>query len=90
MDIQGTTHTVEPFEGGPIKRVHTSERRPCAVPVPKPQTKSRSLASTQPVIEGKQDPPEPGFVVVEEFHPPFQPVSAAPAVSDRVDFLMYP
>uniref|UniRef100_A0A3B1JKH5 Gypsy retrotransposon integrase-like protein 1 n=1 Tax=Astyanax mexicanus TaxID=7994 RepID=A0A3B1JKH5_ASTMX len=25
VDIQGTTHTVEPLEGGPIKRVHRSE-----------------------------------------------------------------
>lgn len=70
VDIQGTTHAVEPFEGGPIKRVHRSELRPCAKPLPKPRTKTRLQLSTQPVVEDQTEPPEPAFIVVEEILPP--------------------
>lgn len=72
-DIQGTTHTVEPFEGGPIKRVHRSELRPCAKPVPKPRTKTRLQPSAQPVAEDVPESPGPDFVVVEDVFPPHLP-----------------
>lgn len=86
VDIQGTTHTVEPFEGGPIKRVHRSELRPCVKPVPKPRTKLRVQTSTQPVAEELPVSPDPDFVVVEEVFPP-QLVQALdpPHAPDMVD-----
>ena len=46
VDIYGTAHTVEPVEGGPVKRVHGSELRLCPRPVPKPRTKARLQTRT--------------------------------------------
>lgn len=63
VDIQGTTHAVEPLEEGPVKRVHRSELRSCAKPVPKPRSKGRSQASVQPVAEDASvESPEHDFV----------------------------
>lgn len=36
-EVQGTTYTVEPVEGGPVKRVHRSNLRICTNPVPMPR-----------------------------------------------------
>ncbi|KAK3525602.1 hypothetical protein QTP70_000419 [Hemibagrus guttatus] len=36
LEVQGTTYTVEPVEGGTVKRVHRSNIRPCNNPVPMP------------------------------------------------------
>lgn len=86
-DIYGTTHTVEPLEGGPSKRVHRSELRPCAKPVPKPRTKTRLQSSMQPqpVVMDMPESSGPDFVVVEEVLPP-QSVQTAnlPQVAEGV------
>lgn len=87
VDIQGTTHSVEPVEGGPTKRVHRSELRLCLTPVPKPRTKLRLQNSIQPVAERVPEPPEPEFVIVEESHPfPGRSVPQIPTFSDESDF----
>lgn len=69
VDIRGTTHTVEPIEGGPIKRVHRSELRLCAKPVPKPRTKTRAQTRAQTEPQDVPESLEPDFVVVEEILP---------------------
>ncbi len=66
MEIIGTTYTVEPLEGGPSKRVHRSELRPGAVPIPRPRSKDKSQPDTQHVTMDGNDTSEPDFVVVEE------------------------
>lgn len=84
VNIQGTTYTVEPLEGGPIKRVHRSELRPCVKPIPKPRTKLRSQTSLQPVAEGLlPESPEPDFVIVEEFLPQSFQIPKPPCVPVR-------
>ncbi|XP_057194088.1 protein NYNRIN-like [Triplophysa rosa] len=40
-EVQRSTYTVEPIEGGPIKRVHRSNLRPCGNPVPVPRPRSQ-------------------------------------------------
>ena len=101
VDISGTTHTVEPVEGGPVKRVHRLELRPCPRPVPQPRTKARLQTRTQPVAKDMPESLGPDFVVVAEVFPSqiVQPpnlfhvagrdrvdVSAASVSSDESDF----
>lgn len=53
VQIQGTTYTVEPIEGGPTKRVNRVDIRPCvSLPVPRSQTNNRHLRRTP------ESPPE--------------------------------
>ncbi len=42
-EVHGTTYTVEPVGGGPAKRVHRSDIRPCPRPVPMPRKKVRPV-----------------------------------------------
>ncbi|XP_030596006.1 uncharacterized protein LOC115787439 [Archocentrus centrarchus] len=70
VEVHGTTYTVEPLEGGPKKRVHRSNLRPCVGPVPV-QTKRHCLAA--PTVEGmlvseseSESDMEPDFVLMEE------------------------
>ncbi|KAM9481251.1 uncharacterized protein Hap1MRO34_008996 isoform 1-T4 [Clarias gariepinus] len=70
VEVQGSTHTVEPVEGGPTKRVHRANLRPCAGPVPTPR-KSRSnvpITMTTPATESVVELPDldPEYVVLEE------------------------
>lgn len=66
MDVQGTTYTVEPLEGGPMKRVHRTGLRPGAIPVPTPRTRVRPQTNSQPVVEEGFESAEPDFFVVED------------------------
>ncbi len=43
VEVHGRTYTVEPVRGGPAKRVHRSDIRPCPRPVPMPQRKVRPV-----------------------------------------------
>lgn len=69
VNIQGTTHSVEPIEGGPTKTVHRTELQPCVRPVrPKPCTKK--FPTTQVVVNVSTEAPEADFVLTEEVIPP--------------------
>lgn len=85
IDIYGTTHTVEPLEGGPSKRVHRSELRQCVRPVPKPRTKSKELPTTQVAVDVSAETPEDDFVVVEEVLPPHSVPIQQTGLSNRVE-----
>ena len=70
VEIQGTTHTVEPLEGGPVKRVHRADLRPCVGPVPTAR-KQRSctppekhVCISEPALVDTE--PEYEYVVIEE------------------------
>ncbi|XP_016323325.1 uncharacterized protein LOC107673957 [Sinocyclocheilus anshuiensis] len=54
VEVHGTTYTVEPVRGGPAKRVHRSDIRPCPRPLPMPRRKVRPIEEV------------PTFVLVEE------------------------
>ncbi len=47
IEIQGTTHTVQPVEGGPIRRVNRVDLRPC-VHIPGPVAPKRGA---EPILE---------------------------------------
>lgn len=54
VQIQGTTYTVEPVEGGPTKRVNRVDIRPCvSPPVPRSRTSSRCLR--KPLASPQED-----------------------------------
>ena len=75
VDIQGTTYTVEPLEGGPVKRVHRANLRPCVGPVPVPVPRRRHQA-TAPLdelvssLEPEMEFVEPEFVLEEKVRYP--------------------
>lgn len=64
VDIKDTTHTVEPLEGCPTKKVHRSELRSCTAPVPEFRTETKVQTSEQPVPRDEFLAHEPYFVVV--------------------------
>ncbi len=45
VDVQGDTYTVEPLEGGLVKRVHRSNLRPCVGSVPMPRRHRHAASS---------------------------------------------
>lgn len=69
IEIQGTTHTVEPVEGGPIKRVNRVDLRPCAQ-VPAPVTHKRRVElnverDDMSMRDAESESSEEGVVLVE-------------------------
>ena len=86
MDVQGTTYTVEPLEGGPMKRVHRTGLRPGAIPVPKPRTKVMAQTNIQPVAEKIFESAEPDFVEVKDVtdHPTAEQVDVH--IKENTDF----
>lgn len=42
-DIQETTHTAVPVNGGPLKRVHRSNLRLCVGPIPPPREERQTV-----------------------------------------------
>ena len=46
IEIQGTTYTVEPVDGGPVQNVNRVDIRPCgSLPVPTPRRRSKGSVS---------------------------------------------
>ncbi|XP_059368895.1 uncharacterized protein LOC132106857 [Carassius carassius] len=43
VEVHGTTYTLEPVGGGPAKREHRSDIRPCPRPIPMPRRKVRPV-----------------------------------------------
>lgn len=52
IEVHGTTYTVEPEGGGPARRVHRSDIRPCPGPVPMPRRKIKSVEEVPTSIKG--------------------------------------
>ena len=68
VEIQGTKYTVEPLEGGPVKRVHRSNLRPCVGPVPVPRQRHYSATPEDepaPSLESETEYMEPEFILEE-------------------------
>lgn len=68
-EVQGTTYMVEPVEGGPQKRVHRVDLRPCERPVV--ETAEAVSRVTAPVAKFPSDsveaePVDPECVILEE------------------------
>lgn len=63
-------HTVEPLEGGPIKRLHRADLRPCVTYAPEPESLENHPPKTQQGREAESEQVEvqsdPDFVVLEE------------------------
>lgn len=73
VEIQGTTYTVEPVGGGPVKRVHRCNLRPCESPVPVPMPRSRKPPIREvsaSVSESEVPSLDAECVLVEEIHGP--------------------
>lgn len=69
VEVQGTTHTVEPVEGGPVKRVHRTNLRLWVGPVPAPRRRRVSAPTVSPVHVPSESVPVcagPEYVVLEE------------------------
>ncbi len=50
VEVHGTTYTVESVGGGPAKRVHRSDIRPCPRPVPMPRRKVRPVEEAPTLV----------------------------------------
>ncbi|KAJ8014435.1 hypothetical protein DPEC_G00040190 [Dallia pectoralis] len=72
IEVQGTTHAVEPLEGGPVHRVHRANLRPCVGSCPVPGISRRGANNSTPATigvvpsESLPETDEPESVVVEE------------------------
>lgn len=69
IDIRGMTYAVEPVEGGPVRRVHRSDLRPCVESRPAPKLPSPVVPPVdQPVVgQGSEtEAVEPEFVLYKE------------------------
>ncbi len=62
LDVQGITYTVEPLEGGPIKRLHGADLRPCVNSAPEPESTENNSPKTQQ--EKKQSPSKFKFSLI--------------------------
>lgn len=66
VDIQGTTHTIEPLEGGPTRTVHRTELRPRTEIVSPPDVNMPTVVEMHTSDKFN----EPDFVVLEEVTDP--------------------
>ncbi len=85
LEVQGTTYTVEPVEGGTVKRVHRSNLRPCnhSVPVPMPRCRKPSIKDVPTsVSESAIRSLEAECVLVKEVLCPGRRPTVAPASED--------
>uniref|UniRef100_A0A669EIZ6 Gypsy retrotransposon integrase-like protein 1 n=1 Tax=Oreochromis niloticus TaxID=8128 RepID=A0A669EIZ6_ORENI len=84
VEVQGSTHTVEPVEGGPVKRVHRANLRPCIGPIPAPRKKKNNESSViaGPMTEEKTgcSDSDPEYVLLGETS---YPIAEQGSVGDR-------
>lgn len=69
VDVRDTTYAVEPLEGGPSRRVHRVDLRPCVNSDEEIVVTEHSLPSSVfewLVEQGKVEDADPGYVVLEE------------------------
>lgn len=69
VEVQGTTYTVEPLEGGPCRRFHRVDLRPYVNPVVEPAGTEGSLeapAAQFPPEKGRVETVDPECVILEE------------------------
>lgn len=69
VEIQGTTYAVEPVEGGPVKRVHRVDIRPCVSPVPAPRRRDKSPVTVFSPVPESESSDDEGVLVKEVAHP---------------------
>lgn len=62
-DILGTTHTIEPIDRGPSKRVYRSGLRIYGRPVTKPRKGVKEVHSAQPAVSLSDETTEADLVV---------------------------
>ncbi|XP_038137179.1 uncharacterized protein LOC119780968 [Cyprinodon tularosa] len=81
VDIQGTTYTVAPLEGGSLRRVHRSNLRPCVGPTPvwKPRQHDQEVVTADEHEEPGTEVEHPEFILMEEVQYPVKhPVNDEP------------
>ncbi|KAK3532109.1 hypothetical protein QTP86_008373 [Hemibagrus guttatus] len=68
LEVQGTTYTVEPVGGGPAKRVHRSDIRPCprSDPVPMPRSRVSPVGVSTPALMMEMPSLDAECVLVEK------------------------
>ncbi|XP_059403406.1 uncharacterized protein LOC132136882 [Carassius carassius] len=66
VEVHGTTYTVEPVGGGPAKRVHISDIRPCSRLIPMPRRKVRPVEVPTSVLVEEIPSLDAECVLVEE------------------------
>lgn len=68
VEVQGSTHNVEPVDGGPVKRVHRANLRTCVGPVPTHRVRKSGVLITLTTMSTvvREGDPDPEFVVLEE------------------------
>lgn len=88
VDIQGTTYAVVPLEGGPERRVHRSNLRPCAGPAPVlgPVQHDQEVSCADDHHESETEIEDPEFLLMEEIrYPVEQPASEEPKNLDLMN-----
>lgn len=71
VDVQGATYAVEPLEGGPVKRVHRSNLRPCEGPAQVPRRPRDAATNESPVsLESEAEYTDPEYLLMEEVRCP--------------------
>lgn len=78
IDVQGTTHTVVPVNGGAIRRIHRSNLRACVGPIPLPRQDHQTVTIThEPEAdldsESQSTDSEPEYLMVEHIDEPVGP-----------------
>lgn len=84
VNIQGSTYAVETLEGGPVKRVHRSNLRPCVASPPAQRCRRPAVAPGDEATSSPEpETPVPEFVVVEKVYYPG--TKGAEILSERLE-----
>ncbi len=91
VEVQGSIYAVQPIEGGPIKRVHRSNIRPCVNkgPVPAPRIRKPPVKKKPTSVLEKEMPPlDVECVLVEEVQSPREAPVLNAALKDMTHLLL--